>query len=528
MKHARDLPTGFTPATTLVATTLPASERRPNMIHPLRLLAGIALCAASPLPTIRAAESAKPNIVYILCDDLGYGDVHCLNPGRGKIATPHLDKMAAQGMIFSDAHSSSSVCTPTRYGIMTGRYNWRTRLQSGVLQGYSEPLIAKDRLTVPALLKQHGYTTACIGKWHLGMGIEKGQPSPSITDGPITRGFDSYFGISASLDMPPFAFIENDRFTEPLTTTKKWQRSGPAAASFEAVDVLPTFTRKAVEFITKQAKTEKPFFLYMPLNAPHTPIVPSKEWAGKSSLGKYGDFVMETDWAVGEVLAALDKTGMGGNTLVILTSDNGCSKAAGIPQLQSQGHYPSGDMRGSKADIFDGGHRIPFIARWPDKTKAGSRSAQTVCLTDLIATCADILGAKLPENAGEDSVSILPAMLGTDKSPLHEAVVHHSINGSFAIRQGKWKLELCADSGGWSDPKPASNEAKELPDTQLYDLGEEIAETKNLQAQHPEEVIRLTKLLEQIIANGRSTPGGKQANDAKIQIRKDAKNSPIE
>ena len=328
--------------------------------------------------------------------------------------------------------------------------------------------------------------------------------------------------------MPPFAFIENDRFTEPLTTTKKWQRSGPAAASFEAVDVLPTFTRKAVEFITKQAKTEKPFFLYMPLNAPHTPIVPSKEWAGKSSLGKYGDFVMETDWAVGEVLAALDKTGMGGNTLVILTSDNGCSKAAGIPQLQSQGHYPSGDMRGSKADIFDGGHRIPFIARWPDKTKAGSRSAQTVCLTDLIATCADILGAKLPENAGEDSVSILPAMLGTDKSPLHEAVVHHSINGSFAIRQGKWKLELCADSGGWSDPKPASNEAKELPDTQLYDLGEEIAETKNLQAQHPEEVIRLTKLLEHIIANGRSTPGGKQANDAKIQIRKDAKNSPIE
>ena len=281
-------------------------------------------------------------------------------------------------MIFTDAHSSSSVCTPTRYGILTGRYNWRTRLQSGVLNGYSEPLIAKDRLTVPAFLKQHGYTTACIGKWHLGMDIPKGQPSPAIADGPTTRGFDSYFGISASLDMPPFAFIENDRFTEPLTTTKKWQRSGPAAASFEAVDVLPTFTRKAVEFIGTQAKTGKPFFLYMPLNSPHTPIVPSKEWQGKSGLGAYGDFVMETDWAVGEVLAALDKAGVGGNTLVILTSDNGCSKAAGIPALQAKGHHPSADMRGSKADIFDGGHRIPFIARWPDRTKAGSRSAQTV------------------------------------------------------------------------------------------------------------------------------------------------------
>ena len=495
------------------------------MKHIIALIAALLGTHGTALP---AAEPSKPNIVYILCDDLGYGDVHCLNPERGKIATPQLDKMASKGMIFGDAHSSSSVCTPTRYGIMTGRYNWRSRLQSGVLQGYSEPLIAKDRLTVPALLKQHGYITACIGKWHLGMGIEKGKPSPVITDGPTTRGFDSYFGISASLDMPPFAFIENDRFTEPLTTTKKWQRSGPAAESFEAVDVLPTFTRKAVEFISKQATTGKPFFLYMPLNAPHTPIVPSKEWEGKSSLGKYGDFVMETDWAVGEVLNALDKAGVGGNTLVILTSDNGCSKAAGIPALQAQGHYPSGDMRGSKADIFDGGHRIPFIARWPDKTKAGSRSAQTICLTDLMATCADILGAKLPENAGEDSISILPALLGTDKAPLHEAVVHHSINGSFAIRQGKWKLELCADSGGWSDPKPGTKEAKGLPNTQLYDLQEEIAETKNLQTQHPEEVARLTKLLEQIIANGRSTPGAKQANDVEIQIRKKAKNSANE
>jgi len=467
-----------------------------------------------------AAPSAKPNIVYILCDDLGYGDVHCLNPQRGKIATPQIDKMAGEGMIFTDAHSSSSVCTPTRYSIMTGRYNWRTHLQKGVLNGYSEPLIAADRLTVPELLKQHGYATACIGKWHLGMGIKEGEASPVITEGPTTRGFDRYFGISASLDMPPFAFIRNDRFTEPLTTTKKWVRSGPASASFEAVDVLPMLTRKAVEFVTTQAKTGQPFFLYLPLNAPHMPLVPSKEWQGRSSLGAYGDYVMETDWAVGEVLAAIDQAGVGGNTLVILTSDNGCSRAADIPKLQAQGHYPSAAMRGSKADIFDGGHRIPFIARWPDRTKAGSRSAQTIGLTDLMATCAGIVGARLPDNAGEDSVSILPALSGTDKAPLHEAVVHHSSNGSFAIRQGQWKLELCADSGGWSDPKPDSKESKGLPDTQLYNLTDEIGETKNLQAGHPEEVTRLTKLLEQIIASGRSTPGAKQANDVEIQIRK--------
>jgi len=488
------------------------------MKHTLTLFTAILL---APLVALNAATSEKPNIVYILCDDLGYGDVQCLNPTRGKIATPQMDKMAAQGMIFTDAHSGSSVCTPTRYGIMTGRYCWRTRLQAGVLNGFSEPLIAANRLTVPALLKQEGYTTAMIGKWHLGMNIPpKDEPSPKISEGPTTRGFDSYFGISASLDMPPYAFIENDHFTEPLTTTKAFPRKGPAAASFEAVDVLPTLTRKAVDFISEQSKNKKPFFLYLPLPSPHTPIVPSKEWQGKSTLGKYGDYVMETDWAVGEVLNALDKAGIGGNTLVVLTSDNGCSKAAGIAQLQEQGHYPNADLRGSKSDIWDGGHRIPFLVRWPDRVKAGAQSSQLICLTELMATCADILGAKLPDNAGEDSVSILPALLGKPKTESHEAVVHHSINGSFAIRQDNWKLELCADSGGWSDPKPGSPAAKKLPNFQLYDIKKDLGETKNLQAEHPEEVTRLTKLLEEIIANGRSIPGSKQANDVAIHIRK--------
>jgi arylsulfatase A-like enzyme len=320
--------------------------------------------------------------------------------------------------------------------------------------------------------------------------------------------------------MPPFAFIENNRFTEPLTTTKTWLRPGPAAAGFEAVDVLPTLTRKAVEFVGQQAKAGQPFFLYMPLNSPHTPIVPSEQWRGKSGIGDYGDFVMQTDWAVGEVLAALDRAGVADNTLVIFTSDNGCSTAADIPDLQAQGHFPSADLRGSKADIFDGGHRLPFFARWPGKVIAGTKSDQTICHADLMATCADILGVDLPETAGEDSVSILPALLGAAAAPLHEAVVHHSINGSFAIRQGQWKLVLCSDSGGWSDPKPGSAEAKNLPNTQLYDLDADLAESRNVQADHPEVVERLTRLLERIIADGRSTPGAKQPNDAEIKIRK--------
>jgi len=475
----------------------------------------------APLPAIQAASPAKPNIVYILCDDLGYGDVKCLGGERSKIATPHFDKLASQGMVFTEAHSSSAVCTPTRYGILTGRYNWRTHLQGGVLGGYSEPLIAAERLTVPALLKEHGYSTACIGKWHLGMDISQKELGKPIGNGPTKRGFDYYFGISASLDMPPFAFIENDRFTEAPTTEKRFVRTGAAAPGFEAVDVLPTLTRKAVKHIGQQAETGKPFFLYLPLNSPHAPIVPAKEWEGKSDLGAYGDFVMETDWALGEVMAALEKNGVAGNTLVIFTSDNGCSPVAGIPRLEAQGHFPSELRRGYKADIWDGGHRIPFLARWPGQIKPGSRSNQLICLTDLMATCADILGAKLPDNAGEDSVSILPALLGTADKPLHEAVVHHSINGSFAIRQGQWKLELCPSSGGWSAPKPGTVEAKQLPPVQLYDMTQDFGERVNEYKAHPEIVARLTALLEKYVADGRTTPGAKQKNDTAIHLWKE-------
>ncbi len=256
-----------------------------------------------------AAEPLRPNIVYILCDDLGYGDVQILGGERCKIATPNIDRLAAQGMVFTDAHAGSSVCTPSRYGILTGRYAWRTKLQSGVLSGDSPPLIAPERLTVATLLKRHGYATACFGKWHLGMKFGKNGYADPIEDGPLEHGFDHFFGISASLDMPPYDFIENRRFTEVPTVTKKWVRSGLAAKNFEAVDVLPTLARKAAEYISTRAvdaKAGKPFFLYLALTSPHTPLVPTPEWQGKSRLGPYGDFVMETDWATGEVLKAID------------------------------------------------------------------------------------------------------------------------------------------------------------------------------------------------------------------------------
>ncbi|HPM81453.1 MAG TPA: arylsulfatase [Candidatus Anammoximicrobium sp.] len=498
-----------------------------------------------------AADSpARPNLVYILCDDLGYGDVKCLNP-EGKIPTPNMDRIAAAGMTFTDAHSGSSVCSPTRYGVLTGRYSWRSRLKHGVLGGLSPRLIEPDRMTVAAFLRQHGYHTAAIGKWHLGMdwvkltgrdvaelNIESAEQvrnvdfSKPIANGPNSVGFDYYFGISASLDMVPYTFIENDRVTALPTEDADFEmmpgkpgrtRRGPRAPEFDAIDVLPRLTEKAVEYIGQRAadaKAGRPFFLYLPLNAPHTPTLPTPQWQGKSGLNAYGDFVMQTDATVGRVLDALDQHGLTDTTLVVFTSDNGCSPQADFAALAEKGHHPSYHFRGHKADIFDGGHRIPFLVRWPGKVQAGTKCEQLICLTDLLATCADILDASLPDDAGEDSVSILPALLGTAPSPLREAVVHHSINGSFAIRQGPWKLELCSGSGGWSAPRPGSPAERGLPPVQLYNLETDVGETANVQDQHPEIVQRLTALLEKYVAEGRSTPGAKQANTTPVEIRK--------
>jgi arylsulfatase A-like enzyme len=387
-------------------------------------------------------------------------------------------------------------------------------------------------------LKQQGYATACIGKWHVGMDLPRlEKPARTgdgwgidwqgvIRNGPVAVGFDRYFGITASLDMPPYVWIRDDRFTAPATTDKAFFRKGAAAADFEAVDVLGRLTDEAVAHIKAQAdgaKQGKPFFLYLPLTSPHTPIVPAKEWQGKSGISPYGDFVMQTDACVGQVLDALDQAGVGRDTLVVLTSDNGCSPAAKIDDLEAKGHFASADRRGYKADIWDGGHRIPFICRWPARVKAGSVSDQLTCLTDLMATCADLTGAQMPAGAGEDSVSMLPALIGTATAPLREAVVHHSIDGRFAIRQSRWKLELCPGSGGWAKPRDDAARTQGLPEVQLYDMATDAGEQRNQQAEQPEVVKTLTTLLERYVAEGRSTPGPAQRNDVAVDPWKKGK-----
>jgi len=485
----------------------------------------------------RAATPDRPNVVYILADDLGYGDLRCLNP-EGKILTPHLDRLASRGMRFTDAHSGSAVCTPTRYGILTGRYAWRSRLKKGVLGGISPALIESERLTVASLLKKQGYRTACVGKWHLGLDWAKNKEieigdvvepknkmdaidyARPITQGPLNLGFDSFFGITASLDMWPYAYIRDDRTVGLPTVTKTIVRTGPATPDFEAVEVLPRLTDEAVNVVEGYGKEpdKGPFFLYFPLPAPHAPVVPDKTFQGKSGIAPYADFVMQVDATVGRIVEALERSGQADTTLLIFTSDNGCSPTADFPTLARHGHNPNGRFRGHKADIFEGGHRVPFLAVWPGKIQPGSTCDDTICLTDLMATCAEIVGQPLPPNAGEDSVSLLPDFLGTAKGPIREATVHHSINGSFGIRQGPWKLALCPDSGGWSSPRPGRNEAKGLPSTQLFNLDDDLGEQRNVQAEHPEVVARLTALLERYISEGRSTPGPAQHNQGKVDL----------
>ena len=495
---------------------------------PLRLL--LTICVS--VFVLNAKDA--PNVVYILADDLGYGD---LSHAGGKAATPHCDRLAREGMRFTDSHTTSSVCTPTRYGILTGRYNWRSTLKKSVLWGLSEPLIEKGRLTVPGFLRQQGYHTAVVGKWHLGLGwhelpnggkrISKtGQTKgdgwqidygKKVTDGPLAIGFDESFIIPASLDMFPYLYLKNDKPTGWANTTKAFHRPGPAAEDFEAINCLTDFARESRAYIAARAKSDTAFFLYLPLTSPHTPIVPSKKWQGKSGLSKYGDFLMETDWVVGEVLSELDKQKLTDNTIVIFTADNGCSPQAKMPDLIKKGHKPNADWRGHKADIYEGGHRTPFLVRWPGKVKPGSTSSQTICTSDLLATLADILGQreKLPATAGEDSFSFLPALLGkAGKRPLRPFTIHHSINGSFAIRRGPWKLILCPGSGGWSNPRPAQAlKNKNLHLVQLYNLDDDPAEKNNLADQKRPVVNELVAELATAIGNGRTNSGPKQSNE---------------
>lgn len=485
------------------------------------------LATAAILSLLSCTEKQKqPNIIFILADDMGYGDVSYFD-NNSKLKTENLDRMAQEGVVFTDAHSSSSVSTPTRYGILTGRYNWRSTLKNNVLYGYDKALIPADRETMASMLRKNGYTTAGIGKWHLGWdwdnidaGKDKVDFSKPVQNGPTTRGFDYFYGFCGSLDMAPYVYIENDMPTslpdrETVNEGKySWWRKGPTGADFVHEEVLPNLVDRACNYIKEKAKADQPYFLYLPLPAPHTPILPTEEFRGTSGIGEYGDFVLMVDAMVGKVLQAVKESGEDGNTIVVFTTDNGCSPAAGIKEMEAQGHRPNSIYRGHKADLFDGGHRIPCILRWPEGTKP-HEVRQTVCLTDFYATFAAINGYKLMDSEGEDSYNLLPAIVSeTEIDPIREATVHHSIDGQFTIRQGDWKLLLSASSGGWSAPTPTDTLALDsLPPIQLYNMKYDPSETTNVEAEHPEIVSRLRALMAKYVREGRSTPGAPQKND---------------
>ena len=438
----------------------------------------------APFAALHAADTAgqKPNIIFVLFDDMGYGQPKCYREGT-EFKTPNLDRLAKEGMRFTDAHSAAAVCTPTRYGVLTGRYPSRIG-QYGVLTTYSAPIIPRTRLTVASLLKQHGYDTACIGKWHLGMnwggkpGTERTIPvGTRLVTSPNAAGFDYFYGYTHARNIG--TVIEQDK----------------VEANVEEVETQPRLAKKVVEFLDNPARKEKPFFLYLPLCPPHTPIVPAPEFVGKSGTrgkeGQYGDWIYEGDWVLGQVLQELDRQKLADNTLIMVSSDNGAAGRVYAP------------LRGAKTSIYEGGHREPFLARWPGKIKAGAVCDDTICLNDLMATCAEIVGAKLPDSAGEDSVSILPDLLGTAKGPVREATIHQSFKGDLAIRQGSWKLIFLTNSK-----------------RELYNLQNDLSETKDVADANPDVVERLTTLMRRYIAEGRSTIGAPQKNDVAMSVDK--------
>jgi arylsulfatase A len=499
------------------------------------MMNGVSALAESPAAKVAAT---LPNIVVILADDLGYGDVSCFHP-QSKIMTPHLDQLAAQGAKFTDAHSPTAICTPTRYAILTGRYSWRTRLASGVLLGFEDPLITADRLTVPSLLKKHGYHSACIGKWHLGwdwqvpegqIGLFYPQRGESlevsvahrqawaayfanpIGGGPIARGFDRYFGTDVP-NLPPYGFIEDDRLlglpmdikkAGDVTNVGNITTTGPPGViteDWKFDEIMPSLVKRATRYIAERAQTKVPFFLYLPLTSPHFPVVPSKPFLGKSGLGDLGDFILETDAAVGDVMAALEKAGIAENTLVIFTSDNGAATNSRDP-LKKSGHDGSGGLRGHKGSVYEGGHRVPFIARWPGRTPAGSTVQEPITSACLLATCAELTGEKLPDNAAEDSFSILPLLRGEKPtSPTHSLIIHDSGAGVLAIREGPWKLIFRPDGGH-----------------ELYNLETDLAEETNLAEQMPSVVSQLTAKAQKAISSGRTTSGEPQKNDRIVKL----------
>ena len=462
-----------------------------------------------------APAATKPNIVFIMADDQGYGDAACNNP-KAKFKTPGIDRIAREGIRFTDAHSPSAICTPTRYALLTGRYSWRSRLQAGVIKTGARPLIAKETMTVQRFLKHNGYKTACVGKWHLGfryewpkgkaVGQDHAKPNAApvgtkVIEGPIARDFDIFRGYHHAREM--CTWIEQDRVTENLE---------------RAEEMLPRIAKSSLAYIKERGeKKDGPFFLYVPFNSPHSPVVPTKEWKGKSKINSYADYVMQTDDVVRQILNALEEASLASNTLVFFTTDNGTASGKGLTKLRAAGHDSMAGLRGHKADVWEGGHRVPYVVRWAGVTKPGSVCDDTICHTNLLATCAGILGKPLKDDQGVDSFSILPLLQGkADAAPTHPCVIHHSSRGHFAIRQGRWKFLACEGSGGssqGSDGKPS----------QLYDMDADRSEKTNLVSSQADVVQRLTQLLERSIAEGRTRPGTPQKNDVPVDLWKHGK-----
>ncbi len=483
-----------------------------SLLVPLVCLVSIlGRISAGSTETTPGSAPELPNIVIILVDDMGYGDPACFNPDS-KIVTPHIDRLAQAGMSFTDAHAPGPLCHMSRYGLLTGRYPFRT----DVTRWPTHPLIEEGQLTIASLAKSQGYRTAMVGKWHVGF-LEEGYDKP-LKGGPVDHGFDSFFGMRASTDIPPYFYIRGDRAVEEPTEeiadefSDNWSKiqgrrrlAGKIAPDMKLEEVLPRFTGEAVRVIDQHDRAKAPLLLYLAYPAPHTPWLPAPEFRGKSDASLYGDFVMMVDAQIGRVLDALRENEMEDDTLVIFTSDNGpCWYDEDVERL---GHDSAGGLRGMKSDAWEAGHRMPFIARWPGTVAAGSKSARLICLTDLLATFSDIMESDLPDEAGPDSFSLLPVLKGERAvdDPVRKSFVMRagSLPSMMTIRSGDWKLITQLGSGGFSDPKFIKSGPGD-PDGQLYNLRNDLGETKNLYLENPGIVVRLKAEMDRVVSAGRS------------------------
>ncbi len=496
----------------------------------MRLLTALLLLACLTAP---ASAAKPPNIVILYADDMGYGDLACQNP-ESKIPTPHLDRLASEGLRFTDAHSSSGICTPSRYALLSGRFHWRKFHQ--IVNSFDPPSFDEAEVTLPELLKTRGYRTACVGKWHLGWNwtdIQKPDAelqmdakgrnriyapdafdwSRPVSGGPLSHGFDYYFGDDVP-NFPPYAWFENDRVitapTEPLNITPQtaegnWEaRPGPMAPGWDFYAVVPKLADKAVEWIGKQRGQEAPFFLYAPFNSPHAPIVPTQDYTGKSQAGGFGDFMTMTDAMAGRILQALADNGFADNTIVIFTADNGPETYA-YPRIQNFNHRSMGPLRGLKRDIYEGGHRVPFLVKWPGIVPAGKVCDALVSQVDLMATLAAAIEAEVPPDSAHDSHNLLPLWKDPQSPGPRREIVHNTFADAYAVRRGDWLL-IAARSGYHSKAPPWYNEANGYAEDdqagELYNLADDLSQRRNRHAEEPEKVAELTALLEQIRAKG--------------------------